>query len=173
VEASGEQYGLVLRMGTLPIYPRDERRRLQVAVSGEEWESRRVLVADETAHQLLFSQTLDRELADWLTELLEQEPESLSVDASTARSLLAVSEKLSRLVQVEIPEQLAGPRVPLDSLALLLALVASGSFGLGRFSWVGIDALVFAGVIFVQVLIPTLLAALVVVRPYTSADERK
>ena len=59
------------------------------------------------------------------------------------------------------------------ALALLLALVASGSFGPGRFSWVGIDALVFAGVIFVQVLIPTLLAALVVVRPYTSADERK
>ena len=59
------------------------------------------------------------------------------------------------------------------ALALLLALLASGSFGPGRFSWVGIDALVFAGVIFVQVLIPTFLAALVVVRPYTSADERK
>jgi hypothetical protein len=59
------------------------------------------------------------------------------------------------------------------ALALLLALVASGSFGPGRFSWVGIDALVFAGIIFVQVLVPTFLASLVVVRPYSSADERK
>ena len=59
------------------------------------------------------------------------------------------------------------------ALALLLALVASGSFGPGRFSWVGIDSLVFSAVVFVQVLIPTFLASLVVVRPYSSADERK
>lgn len=59
------------------------------------------------------------------------------------------------------------------ALALLLALLASGSFGPGRFSWVGVDSLIFAAVIFVQVLIPTFLASLVVVRPYSSADERK
>ena len=58
-------------------------------------------------------------------------------------------------------------------LALLLALIASGSFGPGRFSWVGIDAAVFSAVIFVQVLVPTFLAALVVVRPFSGAEERK
>ncbi|MEK9987997.1 MAG: DUF6350 family protein, partial [Aquiluna sp.] len=58
-------------------------------------------------------------------------------------------------------------------LAWLLALVASGSFGPGRFDWVGVDSLVFAGVIFLQVLVPTFLASLVVVSPYTSAEERK
>lgn len=59
------------------------------------------------------------------------------------------------------------------ALAWLLALVSSGSFGPGRFDWVGVDSLVFAAVIFVQVLVPTFLASLVVVSPYTSAEERK
>ena len=58
-------------------------------------------------------------------------------------------------------------------LAWLLALVASGSFGPGRFDWVGVDSLVFAGVIFLQVLVPTFLASLVVVSPYTGAEDRK
>ena len=56
--------------------------------------------------------------------------------------------------------------------AFALALLASGSFGPGRFSNVGIDALVFAGVLFIEVLIPSFVAGLVVIKPYSDQQER-
>ena len=58
-------------------------------------------------------------------------------------------------------------------LALALGLVASGSIGPGRFEFLGVDALMFAAVIFVEVLIPCFVASLVVVSPYQSSQERK
>jgi hypothetical protein len=51
------------------------------------------------------------------------------------------------------------------AVALLLALLASGSMGPGRFSEVGIPALAFAGVTFLQVLIPSFIAALIIIKP--------
>jgi hypothetical protein len=58
-------------------------------------------------------------------------------------------------------------------LALALGLVASGSIGPGRFEFLGVDALMFAAVIFIEVLIPAFVASLVVVSPYQSSQERK
>lgn len=58
-------------------------------------------------------------------------------------------------------------------LAFALALVASGSIGPGRFSFLGINPLMFALVVSLEVLIPVFLASLVVVSPYQGATERK
>jgi hypothetical protein len=58
-------------------------------------------------------------------------------------------------------------------LALALGLLASGSIGPGRFEFLGVDALMFAAVIFIEVLIPAFVASLVVVSPYQSSQERK
>ena len=55
----------------------------------------------------------------------------------------------------------------------LISLAASGSFGPGRFENIGANPALFAGVIFLEVLIPSFLAALVIARPYSDASERK
>lgn len=54
----------------------------------------------------------------------------------------------------------------------LLTLLASGSFGPGRFSFVGVNSLLFAGVLFLEVLIPSFLAGFIVIKPYADANER-
>ncbi len=56
--------------------------------------------------------------------------------------------------------------------AFMLALLSSGSFGPGRFSEVGINALAFAAVLFLEVLIPSFIAGLVVIKPYSDQQER-
>lgn len=58
-------------------------------------------------------------------------------------------------------------------VSFLLATLASGSFGPGRFQEVGVNALVFAGVVFLQTLIPSFIAGLVVARPYEDAAQRR
>lgn len=58
-------------------------------------------------------------------------------------------------------------------MAFALGFLASGSVGPGRFYFLGVDATVFALVIFIEVLIPVFLASLVVVRPYQGPQERK
>lgn len=58
-------------------------------------------------------------------------------------------------------------------VSFLLAALASGSFGPGRFQEVGVNALVFAGVVFLQTLIPSFIAGLVVARPYEDAAQRR
>jgi len=54
----------------------------------------------------------------------------------------------------------------------LLTMLASGSFGPGRFSFVGVNSLLFAGVLFLEVLIPSFLAGFIVIKPYADAKER-
>jgi hypothetical protein len=56
--------------------------------------------------------------------------------------------------------------------AFAISLLASGSFGPGRFSEVGINAFGFAGVLFLEVLIPSFIAGLVVIKPYSDQQER-
>jgi hypothetical protein len=58
------------------------------------------------------------------------------------------------------------------SLAFILALLASGSLGPGRFVEVGISPWVFAGVIFVEVLVPVFLVSLVVARPHDGVERK-
>jgi hypothetical protein len=58
------------------------------------------------------------------------------------------------------------------SLAFILALLASGSLGPGRFVEVGISPWVFAGVIFVEVLVPVFLVSLVVARPHAGVERK-
>ena len=58
-------------------------------------------------------------------------------------------------------------------LAFGLALLASGSFGPGRFSFIGVDPMLFGGLVFLEILIPSFLAGLVVIRPYVDAADRK
>ncbi len=55
----------------------------------------------------------------------------------------------------------------------LLGLAASGSFGPGRLQQVGIDVPLWAAVTFVQVVIPSFLAGLVVIKPYSDAAARR
>jgi hypothetical protein len=57
--------------------------------------------------------------------------------------------------------------------SFLLAALASGSFGPGRFQEVGINPLWFAAVIFLQVLIPSFIAGLVVAKPYIDENQRR
>lgn len=58
------------------------------------------------------------------------------------------------------------------ALAFMLALLASGSLGPGRFVEVGINPWVFAGVIFVEVLVPVFLVSLVVARPHAGVERK-
>jgi len=55
----------------------------------------------------------------------------------------------------------------------VVSLAASGSFGPGRFETVGAEPIIFALVVFVEVLVPSFLAALVIARPFSDASERK
>jgi hypothetical protein len=58
-------------------------------------------------------------------------------------------------------------------VSFVLAALASGSFGPGRFQEVGINVLLFSGVVFLQTLIPSFIAGLVVARPYEDEIERR
>lgn len=58
-------------------------------------------------------------------------------------------------------------------MSFLLAALASGSFGPGRFQEVGINPPLFALVIFLQVLIPSFIAGLVVAKPYVDENQRR
>jgi hypothetical protein len=58
-------------------------------------------------------------------------------------------------------------------VSFFMATLASGSFGPGRFQEVGVNALLFAGVVFLQTLIPSFIAGLVVARPYEDEIERR
>lgn len=58
-------------------------------------------------------------------------------------------------------------------VGFVMAALASGAFGPGRFQEVGINLLGFASVLFLQVLIPSFLAGLLVAKPYVDASERR
>ena len=58
-------------------------------------------------------------------------------------------------------------------VGFVMAALASGAFGPGRFQEVGINLLLFAGVLFLQVFIPSFLAGLLVAKPYQDANERR
>lgn len=55
----------------------------------------------------------------------------------------------------------------------LLAALASGSFGPGRFVEVGVNPWMFGLVVFVQVLIPSFLAALIIIKPIDDQATRR
>jgi hypothetical protein len=57
--------------------------------------------------------------------------------------------------------------------AMLLAAMASGSLGPGRFELVGVNVLQFGLVIFFEVLIPSFLAALIITKPYDPDKPRR
>ncbi len=59
------------------------------------------------------------------------------------------------------------------SSAMLLAAMASGSLGPGRFELVGVNVLQFGLVVFLEVLIPTFLAALIITKPYDPDKPRR
>lgn len=54
-----------------------------------------------------------------------------------------------------------------------LAIFASGAFGPGRFQEVGINATTLAIALFIEVLIPSFVAGLVTIKPYTDATQRR
>jgi hypothetical protein len=56
-------------------------------------------------------------------------------------------------------------------LAFALGLLASGSLGPGRFVEVGLNPVLLAGVVFLEVLVPVFLVSVVAVRP--QVGERK
>ena len=58
-------------------------------------------------------------------------------------------------------------------VGFVMAALASGAFGPGRFQEVGINLLSFAVVLFLQVFIPSFLAGLLVAKPYGDASERR
>lgn len=57
--------------------------------------------------------------------------------------------------------------------ASLLASWASGGFGPGRLGVVGVNLLLFAPVFFIEVLLPSFVAGLLVIKPYTDAAQRR
>lgn len=69
---------------------------------------------------------------------------------------------------------LAGTTAVIASLsAMFLAALASGSLGPGRFEQVGVNVLQFGLVLFVEVLIPSFLAALIITAPYDPDKPRR
>ena len=58
-------------------------------------------------------------------------------------------------------------------VGFVMAALASGAFGPGRFQEVGINLISFGAVLFLQVLIPSFLAGLLVAKPYVDASERR
>ena len=58
-------------------------------------------------------------------------------------------------------------------VSFVLAALASGSFGPGRLQEVGVNVLLFSGVVFLQTLIPSFIAGLVVARPYEDETQRR
>jgi len=60
-----------------------------------------------------------------------------------------------------------------SSSAMLLAAMASGSLGPGRFELVGVNVLQFGLVVFLEVLIPSFLAALIITKPYDPDKPRR
>jgi cation transporter-like permease len=58
------------------------------------------------------------------------------------------------------------------AIAVVLASLASGSLGPGRFVELGVNPWSFAMVIFLEVLVPVFLAALVVARPRSEAGRK-
>ena len=59
------------------------------------------------------------------------------------------------------------------SSAMLLAAMASGALGPGRFELVGVNVFQFGLVIFLEVLVPTFLAALIITKPYDPDKPRR
>ncbi|NBU23796.1 MAG: hypothetical protein EBS38_07820 [Actinobacteria bacterium] len=57
--------------------------------------------------------------------------------------------------------------------SMILAAFASGSLGPGRFEFVGVNVLQFGAVVFVEVLIPSFLAALIITKPYDPDSPRR
>jgi len=92
------------------------------------------------------------------TLVVRKSTDRMRWEFATAISAAAVLSVLSALVAA--------------SLAFILALLASGSLGPGRFFTVGVEPLTFAAVVAVEVLVPVFLVGLVVLRPHT-AGERK
>ena len=69
---------------------------------------------------------------------------------------------------------LAGVSAVIAALsAMLLAAMASGSLGPGRFELVGVNVAQFGLVVFIEVLIPTFLAALIITKPYDPDKPRR
>ncbi len=69
---------------------------------------------------------------------------------------------------------LAGGSAVIAALsAMLLAAMASGSLGPGRFELVGVNVAQFGLVVFIEVLIPTFLAALIITKPYDPDKPRR
>lgn len=69
---------------------------------------------------------------------------------------------------------LAGVSAVIAALsAMLLAAMASGSLGPGRFELVGVNVVQFGLVVFIEVLIPTFLAALIITKPYDPDKPRR
>lgn len=69
---------------------------------------------------------------------------------------------------------LAGVSAVIAALsAMFLAAMASGSLGPGRFELVGVNVAQFGLVVFIEVLIPTFLAALIITKPYDPDKPRR
>lgn len=117
---TGKGYEVRLSLGGRKFFPTISQSQ-QVIVCGQEGAPYRVVVAEPQKHRLLFSQRLGKDIAEWIAGLLALQLEMLVIDDKTARQLLEVAGPLGRIIDLELPESLSGPRVPIPvAVALML-----------------------------------------------------
>ena len=121
-ELANGRFEIVPTLGSIELRAGNESDDLLVALCGRGWEPRRMVVADLEYNRLIFSQVLERTIADWLQEVMGPEAPALVMTRAEAIAVIGASVELGQLVPLAIPESLAGPKVDLPSkVALLLA----------------------------------------------------
>lgn len=121
-ELANGRFEIVPKLGGIELRAGNERDDLLTAVCGRGAEPRRLVAADLDYDRLIFSQEIEKTVADWLKEIMGAEVPALVMTRAEAIAVIGASVELGQLVPLEIPESLAGPKVELESkVALLLA----------------------------------------------------
>lgn len=121
-ELADGRFEVVPQLGAIELRAGNERDDLLVAICGSGWDPRRLLVADLENDRLIYSQELERTVAEWLMEIMGSEVPPLSLTRQEAVAVVGSAADLGQLVPLQIPEALAGPKVDLAAaVSLLLA----------------------------------------------------
>ncbi|WP_164103608.1 DEAD/DEAH box helicase [Candidatus Laterigemmans baculatus] len=113
----GEDYRLLVTLGDMLLTPCEG----SLLICGDSPETQRIVVGDHAGNRLLFSARTESRLGMWILQVLNRGANGLEISRETAVELMESSGRLASLVEVELPESLAGPAEPLPpELSLLL-----------------------------------------------------
>lgn len=106
----GEDYRLVVTLGDMLLTPCEG----DLVVCGHSPDNQRIIVADYSNKRLLFATRTEARLGMWIRQVLNRGANGLEISRETAVELMESSGRLASLVEVELPESLAGPSEPLS-----------------------------------------------------------